>query len=90
MEEQKEKNIVYYGVYYATNGEIFLTSPQKDQESCFQILEEKMNKDQNGKFKDFCKSTTVIKRDLNTLPNPEFIFGCPKSLDIKNNPRKKK
>ena len=89
MAEEKEKNIQYYAVYYAQNGEIMLT-PGKSQEECFDILEEKMNKTPDGKYREFCKATTIIKRDLNTITNPEYIFGCPKALDIKNNPRRKK
>ena len=55
VEETKpESNIIYYGVYYATDGNIILL-PGKTQEECLEKLAKAMNKTPDGKYRNFCK-----------------------------------
>lgn len=77
----KEKNVKYYDVIYTTAKEMYLTKSHDSQEEALEELKDIINT-RKGWY-DFCTATTVIKRDLSNCTNPDFIFGIPKSLNVK-------
>ena len=75
----EEKQAQYYAVLYAVDGTIHLW-PGNSQEECLERLRGILK---NEVKNDYCKATTVIKRDMSNFKDG-MIFGNPKSLDVKN------